>query len=76
MMIYKNTSLVPQSNFVAVIDSYFYLFNTYSIKKHSYACIEVIFNWQIKVTWSDVPALIFGLFCFSGGLDLGTRISF
>ena len=33
MAIYKNTSLVRQSNSVAVIDSYFYVFNTCSIKK-------------------------------------------
>ena len=51
MAIYKNASLVRQSNFVAAIDSYFYVFNTRSMKKKpSYACVEVIFNWQTKVT--------------------------
>ena len=35
MAIYKNTSLVHQSNFVAAIDSYFYVFNTHLIKKNT-----------------------------------------
>ena len=33
MAIYKNTSFVRQSNFVAAIDSYFYVFNMRLIKK-------------------------------------------
>ena len=44
--------------------------------KHSYTCVEVIFNWQTNVTWSYMPASIFGLFCFLEGLDWGTIINF
>ena len=34
-MTYKNTSLVCQSNFVAVIASYLHVFNTHSIKANT-----------------------------------------
>ena len=49
MVIYKNTSLDRPSNFVAVIDFYFYVFNMHSMKKHSYTSTEVIFNQQLKL---------------------------
>ena len=64
-MIYSNISLVCQSNFVAAIVPYLYVFNMHSIKKkHNYACVQVTFNQQTKVAWSEMPAPILVLFCF------------
>ena len=37
--------------------------------KRDYACVEVIFNKQTKLTSSDTPASILGLFRISEGLD-------
>ena len=42
----------------------------YQKKKHNYAYIEVVFNQQTKVTWSDMPA--FNLLLF-GRLGLGDK---
>ena len=60
--------LVCQSNFVTAIASYLHLLNTNSIKKYNYACVEAIFNQQTRVTWSDMPASILGLFRYSEDL--------
>ena len=47
-----------------------------SDKKTATDALKLFFNQQTRVTWSDTPALILGLFCFSEGLDWGTRVSF
>ena len=44
--------------------------------KHNHACLKVIFNQQTKVTWSEAPGSILGLFCYSEDLDWGIRIGF
>ena len=77
MAIYKNTSLVRQSNFVTVINSYFCVFNMRSIKKKTAThALNLFLTGKRKSHEVTCQPRFFGSFAFQKAWIWGQELAF